>query len=199
MLTFAGTGSSPVAAVGEDATFAGDGDAKAGTVAGEIRPVAAFATPRVLAFTPDGSRLLVLEVGSRRLRTIASPSSILPSGSLGLQVTGDSHGLFCDALGSSFANTGQWLGSLGVLELYICPGADMLAGSTYSLSFNLTNPLFTSAAPEIPIRAQGTAQFKQSAMAKPGVLQSRYGIPNGADPLYVVIPEFLDRTIGQST
>eukprot|EP00961_Rhodomonas_salina_P165986 2236630-Rhodomonas_salina.2 len=181
--TFAGSGSEAAT----DDISSGDGDAT----------TASFISPKAIDFTPDGSRLLVLDSEVSRVRSIQPPSTLIQLDSIDLDTPGSSMNLFCDS--SQQRNAGTWARNLGILELYVCDGKTINAESIYSLSFNLTNPVASSWSPVIRIRADGTANFQQSQMVEPGVLQSRYGVRGAADPIFVIIPKFLDRTIGQSS
>jgi hypothetical protein len=90
---------------------------------------------------------------------------------------------------------GAW--SSGTLTLTVSSGGTLVASTTYTFRFQITNPATAQLSPAISIAASGTATIASAAMAKPGT--ALYGVPNGADPLTVVVPSLSLKSIQQST
>jgi hypothetical protein len=90
--------------------------------------------------------------------------------------------------------TGAW--SSGTLTLTLHNGESVVASTTYTFRFQITNPESATASPTINIAASGTATIASAAMTKPGT--ELYGVANGADPLTVVVPIFSLKSIQQS-
>jgi hypothetical protein len=90
---------------------------------------------------------------------------------------------------------GAW--SSGTLTLTVHSGGSVVASTTYTFKFVITNPASANTSPTINIQASGTATIASAAMTKPGT--ALYGVANGADPLTVQVPSFSVKSIQQST
>ena len=105
--------------------------------------------------------------------------------------------LFCD--GSSitsgkFLPSGQGQAEPQVL-FSLCPSSRLKADTTYVFSFNVENPPHAQPAPDVMISAHGWLVFDAVPTSAPQ--QPVRGLPDAAKPMTVVVPQFLDRKIGQ--
>jgi hypothetical protein len=69
--------------------------------------------------------------------------------------------------------------------------------SEYVVSFSVTNPAWNQDSPAVSVLANDYFRIAEAGMTKPGVVYS--GVQFGSDPLKVVVPEFFNRSIGQSS
>jgi hypothetical protein len=122
------------------------------------------------------------------LMTPAARTSIPLVGGSDLQV-------FSDGV-LNIKKRGAW-DPAGALTLTITDGQTMAAGTAYTFSFQITNPLTSMSSPMVNISASGSASIAPTAMMKPGT--PIHGVVEGADPLTVAVPLFNIRAIGQST
>ena len=89
---------------------------------------------------------------------------------------------------------GSW--DNGTLKLYVIPNSFLAYHLVYAFSFVVTNPSYSQSSPSTSIGASGTATVLSSAMVTPNLMLM--GITNGSNPLEVVVPLFLNKSIVQS-
>eukprot|EP00290_Baffinella_frigidus_P040657 CAMPEP_0180321864 /NCGR_PEP_ID=MMETSP0988-20121125/36374_1 /TAXON_ID=697907 /ORGANISM="non described non described, Strain CCMP2293" /LENGTH=487 /DNA_ID=CAMNT_0022307767 /DNA_START=8 /DNA_END=1469 /DNA_ORIENTATION=- len=113
-----------------------------------------------------------------------------------------------DAAGTDGPGWGAWDATMFGVTMYLCPGEnrtnEIVANAEFVVSFNITNPGESQGSPDVSVEAGSDAEsapFVASAvMTKPvytGALQR--GVGNITDVMYVVRPEFVIKSIGQST
>ena len=148
-----------------------------------------------------GSNTITVTIQSNVNLAQATDSSVVTIS--GLTSAPDALSLALTSVESSGADlfsdgTTQGKGALtsGTLTLTVYTGQTVAAGTQYAFSFTITNPSSAQGAASAVIEASGTASFVPTALDAPG--SPLLGVPNGANPLLVVVPEFDVREIGQS-
>jgi len=122
------------------------------------------------------------------------------SGLTGSQ-TASSGSLLLTSTSGLLGTAGSWTQGTGTLELTVEAGG-LTKGSTYVVTFNLTNTASDQASPAISIEATIKASgielghLAQVSMSKPG--SSRFGVANGTDPLLVLVPVFASLWLGET-
>eukprot|EP00961_Rhodomonas_salina_P202604 2732960-Rhodomonas_salina.1 len=104
-----------------------------------------------------------------------------------------SEGFLCYSGGLS--GLGFWNQTQNAVLLEVCDGKVLLSSLLYEVSFNLTNPSIEQLSPAVSISAftEGFS-IAATAVVKGGEL---FGVPDGADPLRVVTPEFKISNVSQ--
>eukprot|EP00961_Rhodomonas_salina_P046389 622616-Rhodomonas_salina.1 len=106
------------------------------------------------------------------------------------------HLLFCSSNQTDVPAFADW--SPYTLHLSVCDGATVRAQATYKFSFAVTNPNENQESPAIQIASEGIeVKIPVSDVEKFG--ESLLGVEGGSDPLRVVVPEFLTKTVSQSS
>ena len=82
------------------------------------------------------------------------------------------------------------------LTLTIMPGQTLIAQKVYALDFEVTNPGAKQPAPELHIKASGTAVFESERLAVPHLPVT--GVINGSDVMLIEMPSFEIKAIAQS-
>ena len=116
-----------------------------------------------------------------------------------LSATGGGGGesLFCDG---PVRRVGRWeTDQQGVPRLWLklCADASMQANVTYGFSAEVRNPAEAQSAPSVSISAEGT--FTAAPVEMEPSNATLLGVSNGGAPLMVIVPEFIERRIGQRT
>ena len=107
---------------------------------------------------------------------------------------------FCGGFqGSGEEGFGVWNSSSFAVSFHLCGGAANMVESfsEYVVSFSVTNPAWNQDSPAVSVLANDYFRIAEAGMTKPGVIYS--GVQFGSDPLKVVVPEFFNRSIGQSS
>ena len=105
-------------------------------------------------------------------------------------------GFFCaGSAEAGTSNTGEWLASIGSLQLTVCPGATLAADTEYKIEWMVQNPLAAQSSPPVSIEVSGPVPYFSVSMDKFGT--EIYGVPGGIDPMEVVVPTFTTLDIGQ--
>ena len=147
---------------------------------------------RILDEAQTYSNVNLAQATDSSVVTISGLTNAPDAASLGLtSVESSGADLFSDG-----TTQGKGALSSGTLTLTVHTGQTVAAGTQYAFSFTITNPSSAQGAASAVIAASGTASFAQAAMVAPG--SALLGVANGADPLLVVVPEFVVRKIGQS-
>ncbi|KAJ1478016.1 hypothetical protein T484DRAFT_1819073, partial [Baffinella frigidus] len=113
---------------------------------------------------------------------------------------------FCaDASGTGGAGRVLWNAATRGIDMHLCPGD--LAGANkvsskeaFVVAFNVTNPGVGQAPPTVSISASATfpaSGIAQIATSTPGF--AILGVTRGSDPMRVVVPDFLTKSVVQST
>jgi len=92
---------------------------------------------------------------------------------------------------------GVWNSTTGSLTLTVQTGATFTKSTTYTFSFDITNPSSDMTSPTVNIEASGSVTIASSAMSKPG--GAKYGVVNGEHPLTVAVPAWSTKSIAQGT
>ena len=88
---------------------------------------------------------------------------------------------------------GVWNSTTGSLTLTVQTGATFIKSTTYTFSFDITNPSSDMTSPTVNIEASGSVTIASSAMSKPG--GAKYGVVNGEHPLTVAVPKCVVVTV----
>ena len=123
--------------------------------------------------------------------------------SVNLSSTGDSLGAngstssyrFCDEVGAP--SMADWKNELE-LVLTLCPGEKILSNETVSLSFSVVNGAEEQESPPIFLGGSLGQVVTMREVLVPKMNLPLLGVPNGADPLKIVVPKFSTRGIQQS-
>ena len=113
--------------------------------------------------------------------------------------------LFCAGSGDrrllSSGNTGVWASESRVaLQLHMCANASVSAYTTYKLHLDVMNSPSSYGdvhSPAITVEASGTLVFKSTDVDKTG--DALFGVEQGRDPFELVVPEFTQQDMAQST
>ena len=134
-----------------------------------------------------------------------SPVSIFEDGHVPVFGNNGSHfDLFC--------NGGTWYPDSMLLKFKICSDMTMSSITTHVFSFNLMNPAAAQESPTISVYAenQNGVQIESSSIDKPSAdfdsctcapgaaSVERFGVAAGADPLFIVVPTFVQKKMSQS-
>ena len=173
----------------------------------------------LLIFVPDFSYSLVMQMNpasghSNRIIVIfrancelLSGSKVTVSGLTGSQ-TADDNAHTVQAVPPlnplHFASSGAWNNSGSMVLTVTSPGIRNEINETGMAMFSLTNPAAAQASPPVNLSATiedgaGNILGSISAVKVAKDQPAMFGIPHGGDPLFVVVPAFLVKTIGQST
>ena len=101
-----------------------------------------------------------------------------------------------ETLFSNGSTPGWGLWENGTLKLHVGPKAVISYKVVYAFSFAVTNPPYSQSAPSISIQASGTGTIPMGTVNTPN--QMLMGVTNGSNPLEVLVPLFLNKSIVQS-
>ena len=152
-----------------------------------------------------GPNILTVYLESDTRLTAAQDSVVTISGltgavasdpvTLGEAAGDDGHLVFSDG---TTQGKGTWI-SDGTLKLTVYARETtpwMESGTTYSFSFEVTNPSSSQVSPTVYVAASGSVAIAATQMTKPGT--DNFGVTNGTNPLTVVVPTFSTKSIEQS-
>jgi hypothetical protein len=106
----------------------------------------------------------------------------------------DGETIFSD--GSTQAR-GTWDAAAFTLTLAVYQGLTLMNDTTYTFAFDIENPSIAQTPPVIAIMASGSSVFSRSNMTSPNTAAKN--VPNGANALYIIVPEFVVRRASQRT
>ena len=69
--------------------------------------------------------------------------------------------------------------------------------TTYTFAVDIVNPSIAQTQPVISVMASGSSVFSRSNMTSPNTAAKN--VPNGANALYITMPEFVVRRVSQRT
>ena len=99
---------------------------------------------------------------------------------------------------NAFGNHGKW--SQGEGSLTLTTNITTMHLTTYAISFNLTNPAVSQPSPTVSISCSIESGHFDSAISFTKMLKSNlpaYGVVNGSNPLEVLKPQFIFRSLEQ--
>jgi hypothetical protein len=159
-----------------------------------------FSVKSIEQSTPVSGASNMLSVTLMCNYDLASGSTVTITGLTGSQ-TEDTDSLAIASTSGMSGAAGQWIQSLGQLVLTVASGGTK-AGLHYSVTFGLTNSATDQMSPSVSIGATILGESGETAgsctmvdMDKPGT--ALYGVPHGADPLTVQLPQFIVKSIEQ--
>ena len=158
-----------------------------------------FTTRAIGQSTPVASANNTLSATLAPYHALAGGDTVTISGLTGSQTPSGSLALRAGSCGDKLGSQGAWTQGAGQLVLTVGAGG-LAAGASCVVGFDLVNPAVAQASPAVSIEADAAVDAHdvgREAMSKNG--SALYGVSNGADPLTVVVPEFLIKSIQQST
>jgi hypothetical protein len=163
--------------------------------------VPSFSLKSIQQSTPVSGATNTLTVSLTANFNLAAGSTVTITGLTESQ-TANSGNLTVSSTSSQLGTSGVWTQSTGELVLTAASGGTA-SGTACVLTFDLTNTAAAQSSPEVRIEAYVMASgaaltsISRSRMVRPHL--NPFGVFNGSDPLQVVVPEFLTRSIAQST